>query len=129
LFAFDVGEEQALGPMSATIKDQRALCAKLGARWEAAPEHLIVGMARNVRTGLLPLNGLRHPRLGDTTGWYIWSGEVLSSAPDFFEPVHVAHLAELCPEALKFLGLPPGWRFLKAGDHEDVWEDSTLLDI
>ncbi|WP_422652960.1 immunity protein Imm33 domain-containing protein [Archangium sp.] len=40
----------------------------------------------------------------------------------------VAHLADWCPLALKFLGLPPGWRFLVAEGHEDVWEDPTLLD-
>ena len=88
-----------------------------------------MGIARNVRTGAIPLNGLRHPPQGDTTGWYIWAGEELSTAPDFFEPLHVLHLAEWCPAALRFLGLPPGWRFLTAGDYEDVWEDPTLLDV
>jgi hypothetical protein len=28
-----------------------------------------------------------------------------------------------------FLGLPPGWRFLIAGEHEDVWEDPSLLNV
>lgn len=78
---------------------------------------------------MLPLNGLRHAADGDTIGWYIWAGEELSQDPDFFEPVHVAHLAELCPAALPFLGLPPGWRFLVAGEHVDVWEDRSLLDV
>src|SRR5262249_4805049 len=32
--------------------------------------------------------------------------------PNFFVPLHVSHLAEWCPAALKFLGLAPGWRFL-----------------
>ncbi len=38
-----------------------------------------------------------------------------------------ASLAELCPAVLKYLGLPPGWRFLLHDDHSDVWEDSKLL--
>lgn len=116
-------------PMSDVIHHQHAVCRKYGASWFGAPEHLKVGIARNVRTGLMPLNGLRHPPEGDTTGWYIWAGEELSDAPDFFEPLHVAHLAEWCPAALKYLGLPPGWRFLTAGAYEDVWADPTLLDV
>jgi hypothetical protein len=30
---------------------------------------------------------------------------------------------------VRFLGLPPGWRFLVAGDYEDVWEEQSLLDV
>jgi hypothetical protein len=115
--------------MRSIVDLQRALCDRYGAPWVSAPDHLKVGIARNVRTGLQSLNGLRHPAQGDTTGWYIWAGDELSTAPDFFEPVHVVHLAEWCPAALKFLGLAPGWRFLKAADYEDVWEDSTLKNV
>ena len=115
--------------MNAAIQDQQAVCKKHGAQWVGAPDHLKVGIARNVRTGLMPLNGLRHPPQGDTSGWYIWAGEKRSTAPDFFEPLHVLHLAEWCPAVLRFLGLPSGWRFLMAGDYEDVWEDPTLLDV
>ena len=31
--------------------------------------------------------------------------------------------------ALPFMALPPGWRFMVAEDYEDVWSDSTLLNI
>jgi hypothetical protein len=65
---------------------QRETCASHGVPWVEAPKDLKVGLARNVRTGLLPVNGLRHPPEGDTTGWYIWAGQELSDAPDFFEP-------------------------------------------
>jgi hypothetical protein len=65
--------------------------------------------------------------VNDTTGWYIWAGEELGQADDFFEPVHVAHLVELCPAVLPYLGLSPGWRFLIASGHEDVWKDPSLL--
>ena len=37
------------------------------------------------------------------------------------------HLADWCPDALRFLGLPPGWRFLVAGAYADAWEDPQLL--
>jgi len=108
---------------------QEKVCAKYGVPHFPSPAQLKVGIALNVREGLLPLNGLRHPPEGDTTGWYIWAGETLSQDPDFFKPLHVAHVATWCPEVLRFLGLPPGWRFLAAGDYEDVWEDPRLLDI
>jgi len=49
--------------------------------------------------------------------------------PDFFVPLHVEHLDEWCPGAVKYLGLAPGWRFLFAEGYEDVWEDTELLDI
>lgn len=79
--------------------------------------------------GRLPINGLRHPPQADTNGWYVWCGEELSEAPDFFVPLHTHHLIEYCPEALKFLGLPPGYRFLIAGDYVDVWFDESLLNV
>ena len=107
---------------------QRIVCESQGVGCVPAADDLKVGVASNVREGLLPLNGLRHPPVGDTTGWYIWAGEKYSDDPDFFLPLHVAHLAEWCPDAMKFLALPPGWRFLKAGDYEDVWYDSSLLE-
>ena len=75
-----------------------------------------------------PVHGLRHPPEGDTTGWYIWSGEFLED-PDFFEPFHVAHLSKDVPLVVPYLALPPGWRFLLAGGHEDVWHDESLLKV
>lgn len=115
------------------LSRQVAVCRRYGVPHYSAPPHLKVGIAENVKgwshplTGLWPLNGLRHPQEGDTTGWFIWAGEELSTAPDFFVPLHVAHLDEWCPEALPFLGLPPGWRFLIAPGYEDVWYDANLL--
>jgi hypothetical protein len=71
---------------------------------------------------------LRHPPEGDTSGWYIWRGE-LSRAEDFFLPRHAVHLSDELPEVVPFLALPPGSRFLLASGREDVWFDSSLLDI
>lgn len=77
---------------------------------------------------LQPLNALRHKPVGGTCGWYIWGGETLSSAPDFFSPLHFAHLAERLPHLLPYLGLPPGWRVLISPNYEDVWSDESLLE-
>jgi len=90
-----------------------------------SPTELKVGISANVQDEITPINGLRHPPKGDTTGWYIYAGLAISPEPDFFKPLHVD---DWCPQIIKYLGLPPGWRFLVAGDHEDVWFDESLLD-
>jgi hypothetical protein len=107
--------------------EQLSVCKVYGVDCVEAPSKMKVGIADNVRSGTQPLNGLRHPPEGDTTGWYIWAGTELIESPDFFMPLHAEHLSEWCPEIVKFLGLPPGWRFLKAGEYEDVWFDAGLL--
>jgi hypothetical protein len=109
--------------------DQKRICSEYGAELLPSPPGMKIGIAKNVLDRLLPINGLRHPPVGDTTGWYIWAGEVLSSEDDFFVPLHVSHLEQWCPEAIPFLGLPPGWRFIAAPGHEDVWFDPDLLNV
>src|SRR5579863_10655561 len=113
----------------AIVQSQLIICNRYGVIPVPAPSDLKVGIARNVRTGLFPLNGLRHAPKGDTTGWYFWAGENMSGDPSFFEPLHVEHLSEWCPELLPYLQLPPGWRFLLAPGIEDVWQDVTLLEV
>lgn len=115
--------------MNEVRRAQRKLCRHLGVPWVEAPEHMKLGISRNARTGVQPLNGLRHPPEGDTTGWYIWAGEDLSQDPGFFLPLHVLHLQEWCPAARRYLGLPPGWRFQINGEREDLWYDPSLLEI
>jgi hypothetical protein len=88
-----------------------------------------VGIALNVRQGLVPLNGLRHPVAGDTSGWYIWAGEGPSQDQDFFVPLHIEHLPEWCPSVIPYLALAPGWRFLLAPGNEDAWFDASLLEV
>ncbi len=75
-----------------------------------------------------PIHGLRHPPRRQTNGWYIWTGD-LSADEDFFKPLHQSHLVEQVPELEPLLVLPPGMRFLIAPDHEDVWEDLSLLHV
>jgi hypothetical protein len=107
---------------------QKSICDKYGTILFNTPDFLKVGISLNVKDGVFPIHGLRHPEEGDTSGWYIWAGEY-SEDPDFFKPLHIIHLNEWCPEIIKYLGLPPGWRFMYAPNHEDVWEDKSLLDV
>jgi hypothetical protein len=111
-------------------KVQKAICTKYGFSFELASPTLKVGISLNVKNNTEPIHALRHPPSGDTTGWYIWSGEY-SDASDFFNPLHLIHLEEWCPIILPYLGLPSGSRILIAedGNYIDVWEDLTLLDV
>jgi hypothetical protein len=107
---------------------QRALCSRFGASYLGCDMNLKVGISKNVRDGVRPLNGLRIEPEGDTCGWYIWAGEKFSEEPDFFVPLHASHLEEWAPLVLPYLGLPPGWRFLVTDQYEDVWKDDQLLE-
>jgi hypothetical protein len=111
------------------IEQQKIVCSRYNTTFFSTPVDIKVGIAVNVAEGARPINGLRHPPQGDTSGWYIWGGEQLSSSPDFFMPLHAKHVLEWCPEIVKYLGLPPGWRFLFAKDYEDIWYDPTLLKV
>ena len=101
---------------------QVMVCKRFGVVPVASPDFLKVGIALNVRDGLLPINGVRLEPEGDTTGWYIWAGGDMSDDPDFFVPLHVVHLEKWCPPVIPYLQLPPGWRFQIAPDYEDVWQ-------
>jgi hypothetical protein len=109
-------------------REQKEICERYNVQFIDAPEFLKVGISINVKEGIQPINGLRHPPEGDTSGWYIWAGENFSDDPNFFVPLHIEHLKNWCPDVIKYLGLPPGTRFRIAPGHEDIWEDKSLLD-
>lgn len=101
------------------------VCVKYGAEYSPPIAGSRVGVA--IQTlGLHPLNGMRIEPEGDACGWYLWGGLALSDAADFFQPLCVEHLHDRCPEALPFLALPPGWRFVTDGEYVDVWYDEQL---
>ena len=110
-------------------QSQSEICKEYGAEWLPLNFELKLGISENFFSGSLPLNGLRHPPQGDTCGWYLWAGKEMSAADDYFQPMHIFHLVERCPNVVPYLGLPPGWRFLLVEDYEDLWFDATLLSI
>jgi hypothetical protein len=107
---------------------QRALCDEHTAGFIPSPADSKLGFALSTK-GNLPINGLRHPVVGDTNGWYIWCGEEFSHDAEFFAPIHTSHVYEEYPEIARFLGLPPGYRFLFTPDSMDVWFDESLLKV
>lgn len=110
--------------MSAT-KAQVAICLRFGSPVEVPLPFHKVGIALQT-LGDCPLTALRHPPQSDTCGWYIWAGE-FSDAPEFFQPLHVSHLQEYCPEIVPYLGLVPGWGVVIAPGYEDAWFDEEFL--
>jgi hypothetical protein len=109
-------------------QSQQAVCSEYGSEFVPSDADSKVGIAL-ATLGKVPLNALRHPPQGGTCGWYIWGGEVLSQEPDFFQPLHVHHLAEYCPNILPYLGLAPGYRVLLAPCQTEVWHDLKLLEV
>ena len=113
------------------IDKQKAVCKKYDAGFLAAPFDKIIGIAlESIDKFDMPINGLRHPIESEqSANWYTWAGEY-SEAGDFFKPVHIRHLLQICPKAINYLGLAPGWRFLfDNNNYEDVWYDENLLKI
>jgi hypothetical protein len=110
-----------------TSPEQAAVCARLGVDPVAPGRGSKTGLAVQTNEAGWPLTGIRHLPTSDTNGWYVWWGEQRSDDPDFFDAMHVEHLADWCPEALPYLALPPGWAFVIAPDYEDVWFDKDFV--
>ncbi len=116
--------------MTDFVKAQQDICKKYNTSWNNIDFDFKIGVADNVFTDNIPINGLRHIPKGETTGWFIWSGETFSEADDFFKPYCIKHLIRLKPEIIKYLALPAGYRFLIDNKgYEDVWEDVKLKEI
>ncbi len=109
------------------LETQLDLCRRFSAEFVPSSKNSTVGLARQT-LGKQPIHGLRHLAVAGTTGWFVWAGE-WSNEPDFYQPVHVHHLDNVCPEIIPYLGLAPGWRFLLAPCHEDVWFDPTIVHV
>lgn len=106
----------------------QSICESQKVSPQRPKEGSIVGIAiESVKNQII--HGLRHNIENGTNGWYIWGGEY-SEDSEFFNPICFEHLESHLPkEILKFLDLPPGYRFLVdlENNHEDIWFDSTLL--
>jgi hypothetical protein len=110
------------------VASQKAFCVEHAVEYVASLPESKLGFALSTK-GKLPINGLRHPVENETNGWYIWCGEEFNDDAEFFAPLHASHIYEDYPEMGKFLGLPPGYRFLLAPDYVDVWFDESLLKV
>ena len=64
--------------------------------------------------------------------WDMAVGPLLEGLPVMLS-AHATRTAippdEWCLQVKKYLGMPPGWRFLVSGNFEDIWFDQSLLEI
>lgn len=110
------------------IAKRQSVCEWVGVQAQPPRPASKLGVALST-LGREPIHGLRLRPTDTTNGWYIWCGGEMSSADDFFLPLHVEHLKEHFPSVVEYLDLPPGYRFLVDGvDFEDVWFDGSLLE-
>lgn len=106
---------------------QNELCYKLNVEFVESKQDSFIGLSENISSNSSPIHGLRHPIENGSSGWYVWAGEY-SASENFFKPHCVIHLIEIKPEIIKYLGLPPGYRFLIDNNgFEDIWFDEKLL--
>jgi len=100
-------------------------------RFGVKPEYPLPGTKMGIALGTIsrrPINGLRHNPESGTNGWFVWGGEEMSDADDFFSPLHLEHISDYLPQVQDLLALPPGYRFLiDDNGYEDVWLDTDLL--
>ena len=106
--------------------EQIAVCKRFGSDVVPSDPNSKLGIALST-LDQLPLTAVRHRPENGTCGWYIWGGDY-SSAPDFFQALHVAHIAKYCPAIIPYLALAPGWGVILAPDIEDVWFDDRRID-
>lgn len=107
-------------------------CKLYKIKFEEVYLNTYIAISKNVKDpNVEPLNGLRHPITKENkVGWYLWAGEELLTDFDFFEKIHLVHLKEFWPEAIKFLGLCSGSRFiLDKHGYTDIWIDESLSNI
>ena len=110
------------------VAEQRKICEKYNIPWVETPLDMRVGLMKNFADGQMPLNGLRHPPDGGTAGWYLWAGVRWTTDINEWDALHISHLSEQSSFVAKYLGLPPGYRFLVDDKgHEDVWFDQVSL--
>ncbi|WP_225063235.1 immunity protein Imm33 domain-containing protein [Komagataeibacter rhaeticus] len=103
-------------------------CNKFHAPYLDCGWNLKLGISMNVKTGLMPINGLRTQPENGTNGWYIWAGEEMSQDEDFFVPLHTNHIPNWCEIVIPYLGLGVGWTFLVTPNYENVWDNEALRD-
>jgi hypothetical protein len=111
------------------ILERKVVCARFSAEYLPVSDEQLLAISLNVREGARPLNGVRFNPTLDQCGWFIWGGEDMHYEDDnFYNALHASHISNWCPLISKYLGLPPGWRFLVTEDCEDVWFDPDVLD-
>ena len=103
-----------------------SICQRVGAVPNPPQPRSKVGIALKT-IDRAPINGMRIQPGEGTNGWFLWCGEERSDDEDFYAPLHAEHLPDYLPEVVKYLALPPGYRFqIDRSGYEDIWFDAAL---
>src|SRR5262249_10587821 len=114
-------ESRMAGPRNPRLK-QMERCRTHHVRFvPSRPQSNVYFALQTIRQ--TPINGIKAPPQRDSSGWYSWCGEEFPASPECCIALQTTHLADCCPEAVEFLGLPPGYRFRAAGEQIEVWLD------
>lgn len=104
------------------IEEQKLVCEQYGSAYRAVNDQDVIAIAVQSLTEE-SIVGIRNLPDSDGIAWFIYGGE-LDDADDFFQTITVKELEEVFPEALPFLALDTGYRFLIDHDeYEDVWRE------
>jgi hypothetical protein len=107
------------------IEEQKLVCEQYGSAYRAVNDQDVVAIAVKSLTEET-IVGIRNLPDSDGIAWFIYGGE-LDDSDEFFQTMTVKELEEVFPEALPFLALETGYRFLIDHDeYEDVWREGEL---
>ena len=107
------------------IEEQKLVCEEFDSRYIKVNEDDLVAIAKQTLTKE-PIVGLRKKPDEDKVAWFIYGGE-LEDGKDFFDIITVKELEEIFPDALVYLALEEGFRFMiDAEEYEDVWREGAL---
>lgn len=109
------------------IEEQKLVCEEFDSAYIKVNEDDVVAIAKHT-LDKEPIVGLRkNPETDENICWFIYGGE-LEEGEDFFETVTVKELEEILPEAIPYLSLETGFRFMiDRDDYEDVWKAEPEL--
>lgn len=112
--------------MQEFIEEQKLVCEEFDSAYIKVKEDDLVAIATQT-LNKEPIVGLRKkPEAGETAEWYIYGGE-LEEGNDFFEIITVKQLIDVFPDAVPYLALEVGFRFMiDHDDYEDVWKADQI---
>ncbi len=110
-------------PLEELISEQKLLCEEFKSSYIKVSGDDVVAVAVNT-LNQEPIVGIRKkPEPEENVAWFIYGGE-MGEGEHFFETMTVRELQDILPEALPYLALAEGFRFMiDREDYEDVWKE------
>lgn len=107
------------------VEEQKLVCEEFDSKYIKVNETDLVAVAKQT-LNKEPIVGLRKKPDVDNVSWFIYGGE-LEDGEDFFDIITVKELEEVFPDAIPYLSLEEGFRFMiDADEYEDVWKADSI---